>query len=224
MGRIRIISDIHQKYIEYLEVLSTCEYSIQLGDFGFDYKVLTDLNIVDWSKHKMFQGNHDNTDIIDTHPGYLGKYGEFELNGIKGFFIGGAFSVDKERRMEYERQTGIKVWWEEEQLSQKELGDAIELYSKIKPDLVISHSCPISVSRKLGSKSVLRHFGFDPDTFTTRTQDALQACLDIHKPQLWHFGHLHLNRDKTWKGTRFICKPELGWIDINDSLEIINES
>jgi hypothetical protein len=38
-----------------------------------------------------------------------------------------------------------------------------------------------------------------------------------HKPKLWIFGHWHVPFDEVIAGTRFICLPELAYIDIDTS-------
>jgi hypothetical protein len=38
--------------------------------------------------------------------------------------------------------------------------------------------------------------------------------LEAHRPSLVIFGHWHMARDRIIDRTRFICLPELGWIDI----------
>jgi predicted phosphohydrolase len=174
---------------------------------------------LDTSKHKILKGNHDS--YHQYYSGDLGDYGTFELNGIKGFFIRGAFSVDSARRIRHEQLTGEKIWWLEEQLSIPKLREAVDLYKKIKPDFMLSHAAPTKWLRKVGSKKVLAGFGFDPETFDTNTQAALQECFEYHKPKLWIYGHIHTWKNKTWHGTRFICQRELGYVDINENLDIV---
>ena len=134
-----------------------------------------------------------------------------------------SMAIDWAYRLQHISLSSSKAYWPyEEQLSIAQLRHAVELYKKVKPDLVITHSCPVSVSRKFGSKKILANYGYDPETFTTNTQDALQECFEYHKPKLWHFGHFHFYKNKVWHGTRFVCQRELGWTDIDSNLDIVN--
>jgi len=183
------------------------------------------VNGIDHDCHKMFGGNHDNYDEIDKFPGCMGNYGAFELNGIKGFFIRGAFSIDWKWRVEHYHNTGQKIMWDQEQLSHSELTKAVDLYKTVKPDFMLSHSCPISVSKKFGSAGPLKALGgYDQKTFTTHTQEALQECKEAHAPKLWIWGHFHFHKDKTWHKTRWVCRPELGWVDVDENLNIVGDS
>ena len=49
---------------------------------------------------------------------------------------------------------------------------------------------------------------------SSRTRQALDAMFDIHKPDLWLFGHWHDSQDRNVMGTRFICLNELEYKDI----------
>ena len=218
MKTLRLIADVHSKQKEHLKVIGGSEYSISLGDVGFDYSYL---DKVDSDKHKFFCGNHDNYDSKQNYPHWLGDYGVFELNSIKGFFIGGAFSIDWQYRTKSELRTGEKTFWTNEQLSIPELRKAVDLYKEVKPDFMLSHTCPTEIAKKIGNPDILRDFGYDPDTFTTNTQEALQECFEYHRPNLWVFGHMHLNINTIIKKTRFICRKELGYTDINENLEVI---
>ena len=72
---LRIIGDVHgwidKKYphkysykhsTSYLDITKGCEYSIQLGDMGFNYKPLQKLK--PRGHHIFFPGNHDNYDSL----------------------------------------------------------------------------------------------------------------------------------------------------------------
>lgn len=219
---IRLISDVHGKVEDYINVAKQVEYSIQLGDMGCYHFA----DVLDPDHHKFFGGNHEDYDFLEQNPipHNLGDYGEFELNGIKGFFIRGAFSVDIKFRQQYEMNTGKRIWWSQEQLSYVQLTDAISKYIEVKPDLMLTHDFPDSWSKKNGSKKVLQSLGFDPKTFNTTTQQALQECFEAHKPKVWHGAHFHFNKNKVWHGTRFICRKELGWTDLDENLNTINSS
>jgi predicted phosphodiesterase len=52
--------------------------------------------------------------------------------------------------------------------------------------------------------------------FNTRTGLALQAMFEIHQPEVWLFGHWHINKVQKIGATNFICLAELSFIDIGD--------
>ena len=216
---LRLISDVHGKTSEYIQLASAVDYSIQLGDMGrYDFVEKLDPN-----RHKFFAGNHDNYDIIDKIPHNMGRYGIFELNGVRGFFIRGAHSVDKNYRLRDWVYLGHKSWWEEEELTYKELCHAIDMYKSIKPDLMLTHTFPDSWCKKFGSNKILNYFGYTKENYRTVTCCALDACFEYHKPKLWHGAHFHFNKDKVWHTTRFICRRELGYTDLDENLNVIGD-
>lgn len=192
---LRIIGDVHGLKEKYLHLLRKTEYSIQLGDMGFDYDFLKS---VDSERHKFFGGNHDNYNKIDV-PHNLGNHGVYSIpNWGDIFFVRGAYSIDWAHRT-----LGVS-WWFAEELNCREAQEALEAYGKAKPNFVITHGCPTSIVQYVtGSTWVER----------TQTGNLLQAMLDIHKPQVWVFGHFH----KSWRQkiveTEFICLNELECLD-----------
>ena len=81
---LTIIGDCHGKYDKYKEIVNNTKFSIQLGDFGFNYSILDE---IDPSCHKIVAGNHDNYDKMENYPHFCGDFGILELNGIEAFFI-----------------------------------------------------------------------------------------------------------------------------------------
>ena len=219
---VRITGDVHGMVAKYADMIldSEVEYSIQVGDMGFNY---SDLEILDHKCHKFFGGNHDNYHIYKDCPHALGNYGAKRLGDLEYYFIRGAFSIDKKYRLERERKLGVISWWGTEQLSKSQREKAFDSYAKAKPSVMMTHTCPSSISKLIGSPGCLKAFGFDPDTFETGTQNILQKCFDYHKPDVWIFGHFHRTIDFHYRGTRFICLGELRHIDYKDG-EFINNN
>ncbi len=214
MKSIVVIGDVHGKLNQYFDMIEYCNHSVQVGDMGYRYELIRGAP----HTHIWFPGNHDNYNLYKSEPNCIGDYGTYTLNGIKFFFIRGAFSIDKLDRIKLESKWG-KTWFEEEQLSQRELGDMIELYEKEKPDFVLSHDCPSFIAKLVGKAQVLINYGFNPDTFKTATQCALDLCFQIHKPKLWIFGHYHNAFDFT-SDTRFMCLPELAAATVYEDLTV----
>ena len=203
-GRIVIIGDVHGEYDEYLKIISKHEYTVQIGDFGFNYDILKG---VDPKKHKIIGGNHDNYDIIQDIPHYLGDYGNYELNGVRFFFYRGANSIDKHLR------TPHVDWWEEEENNIEIFMEAKELYYRIKPQIVLTHCCPSSVKYDFVNK-------IDRDKLRgNRTDWALDILYNDHQPDLWAFGHYHCSKSFKKNNTIFTCVNILSTLAIGEQNE-----
>jgi hypothetical protein len=214
---VRFIGDIHGRYQNYLELISNCSHSVQLGDFGFDYNVLEN---VDPERHKICAGNHENYHAIKSIPHYLGDFGSAVVNDVSFFFVRGAMSLDKNYRIRYEFDTQIKTWYEEEELTQREGLQCLDLYEETKPDFVISHDCPIVVKSRIQKLGILPLFGL-PEGFNCSTQHLLQQMWEIHQPKLWCFGHWHMNADLQIENTRFICVYKRDYVEVNENLDVV---
>lgn len=127
-------------------------------------------------------------------------------------FIGGALSIDRDYRHE------DYSWWPDEELSSEVLELLITKMIETKPKIMVTHDCPESVAAMiLGTIPCLESGGFmkmDP-RFASRTREAFDRMFGAHQPQLWLFGHWHVPFDYLYRGTRFVCLPELATIDIN---------
>jgi len=217
MSKLRIIGDVHQYYDSYFSLAEESEYSLQVGDMGINYEPLKQL---DSNKHKFIGGNHDNYDTYNSCPHVIeSDYGSKDYGiGIHGglvfFFVRGSFSIDWRQRTQYYLSRGIKTYWEQEELSMREMYDCFDLYKKTKPDFVISHDCPRSISKKMGNGDILAQFGYDIKSFSTRTSELLEAMFQYYQPENWCFGHYHKNWSETINGTNFRCIDELAYLDI----------
>ena len=213
---LRVVGDVHGKIKEYKKVIQGAKASVQVGDMGFDYSKLTDPY-----KHKFVGGNHDNYDEYYQCKSALGDYGEAELNEVRFFFVRGSWSIDSLHRVYNFQLTNHKTWWYEEELCQDSLMAAIDMYEDHKPDFVITHDCPSSIKEtvKPRSNNILKRFGW-PENISCRTQQALSVMFKLHQPKLWIFGHWHVKRDFMFNGTRFICLPELAFVNVDKNLEV----
>lgn len=197
---ITLIGDVHGHYSQYEQMARKREYTLQIGDLGFKYGCLKNL---DPDKHKVIAGNHDNYDIINEFPHFLGDYGNCELNGFKFFFYRGAYSIDRQYRT-----IGLD-WWPQEQNTIETFMEAREVYRETKPSVFISHCCPFSVIPYfLEPRNAGR-------VINSTTDWALDELWRIHKPTLWVFGHFHVSRKIELEGTKFICLNELETLDLN---------
>src|SRR5262249_47941884 len=119
-------------------------------------------------------------------------------------FIGGAVSIDKHYRHEgYD-------WWADEEPSYADLCTMTDVYAVAKPRVMITHDCPEAIV-----SAVCTIMQKEKMHFPSRVRQALQVMWEMHKPELWLFGHYHTSMDMTRGGTRFICLDELEYIDID---------
>lgn len=193
---ITLIGDLHGKYEKYHRILSRTEenpYTLQIGDFGFKYDTLRN---VDHTKHLILPGNHDNYDVCYKYRHFLQDYGYMiNFNGIDFFYYRGANSIDKQYRT-----IGID-WWDNEEVKIENFMKARELYRNIKPDIMISHDCPQDIALQMLKPG--------QRVYENITSWALQELYNIHQPKLWFFGHWHQSRQIQHGNTKFICLNEL---------------
>jgi len=184
------IGDVHGKWEEYFELIQTLPESIQVGDFGFGFRSQPK----SWNmNHRFIRGNHDSPKACKEHSNYLGDYGVYK----DIFFVSGAYSIDY-----MYRTIGIS-WWEDEEISQKEFDKILNLYSFIKPEIVVAHDAPSFVKAYMTD-------AIDKRAFINRTSNLLMPeMIAIHKPKLWVFGHYHCSFKKEIDKTTFICLDEL---------------
>jgi hypothetical protein len=196
-SKLRIVGDVHCQYYRYLEIIKDTDYSLQLGDFGFNYDVLQH---VDSSKHKILLGNHDNYQTADQFPHFLGNFGISNIGNFVFFYIRGGHSIDKRWRTE-----GVD-WFREEELNHLQAKELISLYLQVKPEIVCSHDCPLSIAEQLYTFNIQKQNNY--------TESLLQYLFHYHQPKIWYFGHHHINKEIVYKNTLFRCINTLSWIDI----------
>lgn len=208
---IRIIGDVHGKIEEYISIASQVDYSIQIGDMGFDYDLL--IRKLSPVKHKFIPGNHDNYDDLPKHA--LKKFGVGKVCDFEFFYVRGGHSIDYVYRMSnYVAGNSDKSWWEQEELTQEELRVCIRKYVEIKPDVVITHVAPFQLRTILDNGDLSERLGFSP-SFCSRTEFALGIMLEAHHPKKWFFGHWHKTQKYNLMGvsTEFQCINELEYVD-----------
>lgn len=195
--KIKLIGDVHGKYQQYLDIIRDCEYSIQLGDLGFNYDFL---NNVDSSKHRILLGNHEAYNKIQAYPHFLGDFGIYNIKNLDIFYIRGGYSIDR-----IYRTLGID-WFPEEELNYIQSKELIELYTTIKPNFVISHECPSSIVPYIGNKN----YNLEP----SYTAKLLQILFKIYPPKTWIYAHHHKSKKFQYQNTLFVCVGELDYITV----------
>ncbi len=192
---ITVLADVHGKYRRMHEIIrekDRHEYIVQIGDLGFDFSTLDN---VDPDKFKIVGGNHDNMDKIINIPHYLGDYGYTTFNGISFYFYRGAYSIDRQYRT-----IGID-YWSNEQNNIETFMKARELYREIKPDIFLAHDCPDFM--------VPQYIGPHAKRYENITGWALGELYKIHQPKLFIHGHYHLSKTTQYGDTKFVCLNEL---------------
>lgn len=210
---IKIIGDCHGKFKQYKKIINESEYSVQLGDMGFNYSAIED---IDPDHHVWIHGNHDNMDTLMCKkytPGYLGRYGVHTLNGIKFFFISGGYSIDDGYRRDDRARGGETTWWHQEELNFTEMESCKKLYLEEKPEILLTHSpCRYTINQMTNS-SLIEKFGFDK-SFYCQTSNFYDHLLKCHAPKLHCWGHMHRSYYDVYKGITFYGLAELETFDL----------
>lgn len=202
MTYLKIIGDVHGHITQYKDIAQKAKYSIQVGDLGFDYSGLSDL---DFNHHKVLGGNHDNYFEVDgafikQTPHFLGDFGTFAVPEVgEFFFVRGGRSIDKEYRVE-----GV-TWFPQEELSYAQSMMAFDAYCEKKPDFMVTHECPSSIIDKISWFKTWNGQVITPSA----TANLLEQMLLQHRPKLWIFGHHHSSFDQTIDSCRFVCLEPL---------------
>lgn len=204
------MGDLHAEFPQYRNIVNNTDLpTIQVGDFGLGFGTPPELN----PKDRFIRGNHDSPLHCRDNANWIPDGHVEELCGLKTYFIGGAYSVDKDWRTPY------KNWWPDEELSYKELQDEIDRYIEIKPDLVISHDCPESVGHYIIQKHAMLLGADSGHKIQSRTCHALQEMWLNHPPKIWVFGHWHLNFTLQHDKTYFRCVRTLDTVKLSDLIQ-----
>lgn len=187
--KLRLIGDVHQNYDELVKLQKGADYSITLGDIGFDYRRLTELyatKFIDPLRHRMFHGNHDNIPLLKKMPPpyFLPRWGKLKLGKYKIFYISGGWSID------YKSRTPGLDWFPDEELFLDEFALAKEEYIQFQPDILLTHEGPLRCVPHLTNPAFAQQFGY-PSTIRTRTAVALDEMIDLHKIKYCFFAHYH---------------------------------
>jgi hypothetical protein len=182
------IGDVHAEFAAYAELIRWIgDYpSIQLGDMGIGFAPSAQLVIP--SHHRFIRGNHDDPQMCSKMPNYLGDFGYLPEHKI--FFVSGAWSPDM-----YVRTEDVN-WWPDEELDKASRRCALAQYKKVKPRIVVSHDCPLSVLHKMYDRRQVE---------LSATAQLLDDMFEYHKPEAWVFAHHHRSMCFAVAGTSFYC-------------------
>ena len=203
---MRFIGDIHANMKAYLTAVGNATETIQVGDFGMGFYTpwevveLQNMQRNEKTDHRFIRGNHDDKGSCRGMPGWISDGTYYPHLGM--MCVGGAESIDKDFRT-----PGVD-WWPDEELSYRDFSIICDAYSRVKPAIMVTHDAPHQIAEDLFRG------GTHKPVYPTHTSSVFQAMLDIHRPDLWIFGHWHMTRRERIQGTDFIC------LDINEALDI----
>ncbi len=193
------IGDVHGKFRQYKAIIREYPDTIQVGDMGVGFRRWPHAEASEnppydemvKSNAQFIRGNHDNPATCRRHTQWIPD-GRVYNNMM---FIGGGFSIDWMYRNE-----GFS-WWADEQLSPEELDRLLGVYLVARPEIMVTHDCPLFLYGKIHEKV------YKSDSRTPEAFDRMFGS--EHRPKLWVFGHHHKSFDETIDGTRFVCLAEL---------------
>ena len=196
---ITVIGDVHGKTGRYKELVNKASGNptIQVGDFGFkeDYDWFAAPKVgLDQYRNRILFGNHDYYPYLNKPYSFSGHSSSFVWRGTRIMLIRGAYSIDQQWRI-----LG-KDWFVEEEIPYHAWDSVINAVDDFKPHVMISHDVCYDANVRF----------LDCADNKSKTAMGLQACFDVHKPDIWIHGHHHHQYDKDWKGTRFVGLKELG--------------
>ncbi len=181
------------------------DYLVVCGDFGFLFYpqgtmgYLQQQNELDELATLPYtilwvDGNHENFDLLETYPRetwhggrihrirknvfHLMRGEVYDIDGVKLFSMGGAYSIDK-----YMRTEGLS-WWARELPSNDEYRTATQSLHEVKHsvDVIVSHTAP---------REVIMRMGYRFDVHDAELTGFLEWVMHEVKYKRWYFGHWH---------------------------------
>lgn len=210
---VRYVGDVHGRLFDFREIVKNSPYPVvQVGDMGIGFGATEEIRMKSFDnfeksfgslEFKFIRGNHDNPELCAKSSRWV-EDGIIENNVM---YCGGAYSIDW-----FVRTPGAN-WWETEELTYGELMKVYRDFRDSKPDVMVTHDCPDTVSKKMFLDVGLGIAG--TDQIKTRTSSAFQSMFEYHQPKIWIFGHWHNTMIEEINDTKFLCLGELDYADVN---------
>ncbi len=192
------------------KVLTDKDHLIVCGDYGLLFYPPADTAGYIEQQHQLneleklpyttlfLDGNHENFDLIESYPVEMWNGGKvhrirsnilhlmrgqvYDIDGVKLFSMGGAYSIDK-----YMRKEGIS-WWPQELPNNEEYKEATKNLKAVgyKVDVVVSHTAP---------REMIYRMGKAPDMHDAELTGFLEWIMYEVSFKKWFFGHFHLDQD-----------------------------
>ena len=202
----------HVRHLLSVAQLQRCDRIFVLGDFGYwehTGEGRNFLNRVDIHADLkdipiyFLDGNHDKTSLLlenydkstqfQDGEGFLlvREYVRYARRGLTWIWddvefiaLGGAYSVDKQWRLDQEAKTGKpeSLWFPEEEMTDEEMNEILEELDGRSVDVMLAHDKPRSSNPDWNRKDFLE---------CLPNQDRLQAAVQALRPVLYLHGHLH---------------------------------
>lgn len=214
---IYIHGDTHgylSAFEELTPVLTKDDKLIITGDFGFVFHGgdadAVERNKLDELAKKPYEilfldGNHENFPILETYPEII-RHGApvrqlrpnifwlqrgyvYTIEDKTFFVMGGGYSIDKARRMDYQRCSGQPVWFAEEMPSDEEYRRAIRNLEAhgMTVDYILTHTAPSGIIQQIICRP--------PDPHEAELNRFLDWIYYTATFKRWYFGHLHEDRN-----------------------------
>ena len=150
-------------------------------------------------------GNHENFDLIDKfeadpatgivkcseHISYIprGTVFNIEVDGQTKTCLacGGADSVDKFRRIKH------LTWWEQEQIRDEDIENAIRNSLDKHIDYVFTHCCPHKIFMQY-APWLITLLGIDRSIIDHTSEQQLEKLMDSIDFDQWYFAHYHIDK------------------------------
>ena len=162
-------------------------------------------------------GNHENFDILETYPEEM-RYGApvrrirpnifwlqrgyvYTIENKTFFVMGGGYSLDKARRLEYQRICGETVWFGQEMPSPAEYRRASGSLRQrnMTVDYILTHTAPRLIIPQI--------IGRAPDPHEAELNGILDWVYYEVTFQKWFLGHLH--EDAALYDLMFACHEKV---------------
>jgi len=202
----------HVRYLLQVAQREGCDRIFVLGDFGYWEHMNEGINFLDRANLNanlknipiyFLDGNHDKTSLLLEKYGWTAETGDgegflmvrpyvrysprghqWEWGGKQFISLGGAYSVDKESRLEREAKTGKpeSLWFPEEEMTNEEMEEILDRAAPETVDVMLAHDKPRSSTPGWNRKEFVECFA---------NQERLERAIEVLRPSYYFHGHLH---------------------------------
>lgn len=226
--RVLIVGDVHGQFERLAGILARgqvtlgVDAAIQVGDYGFSESAMAGhpapypmpVHVIDGNHedHEWLQRAHESGADARWRAGlalfYQPRPSVARFGTSAAGFIGGALHVD--RPQQHDRANGLPNY-----ILRRQAEEATALFNEVRPELIVTHSCPSSIGIGLSGPvelrlGVLDHVvsaGFDPGPVDDCGEAELSRIWRAlaYRPRAWVFGHHHRPHVATIEETLFVC-------------------